>query len=129
MTKLSRYEHWVFLFLLLFLAASLSWFFMQGQEQQLTRVAVDRPNTATALTPPPVQNPAPGMLAGERLNINTASAADLTRLPGIGEVRAEAICTYRETVAAFVQPEDIQNVSGIGVKTFEKLAPYIRVSD
>ena len=48
------------------------------------------------------------------IDINTASAAELTRLPGIGEKLADAIIAYREKNGAFKRIEDIVNVSGIG---------------
>ncbi|MGN8889362.1 ComEA family DNA-binding protein [Dysosmobacter sp. HCP28S3_G4] len=56
---------------------------------------------------------APAEPAG-KLNINTAGAAELTALPGIGEVLAERIVAYREEHGPFAAVEDIQNVPGIG---------------
>jgi len=53
------------------------------------------------------------------ININTASAEDLTSLKGIGEKTAQAIIEYREKNGAFKAIEDIKNVKGIGDKKFE----------
>lgn len=61
------------------------------------------------------------------ININTASAVDLTFLPGIGEVKAKSIVEYRERHGEFSSVEDIMKVKGIGESTFEKIKPYITV--
>ena len=53
------------------------------------------------------------------ININTASAEELTSLKGIGEKTAQAIVEYREKNGAFKAIEDIKNVKGIGDKKFE----------
>lgn len=48
-----------------------------------------------------------------KVNINAASKEELMTLTGIGEAKAESIIEYRETVGAFSEPEDIQNITGI----------------
>ncbi|MDP1710495.1 MAG: ComEA family DNA-binding protein [candidate division WWE3 bacterium] len=62
------------------------------------------------------------------LNINTASAIELEALPGIGATKAAAIVSYREKNGPFRSIAEIQNVSGIGPKTFEQLKDLITVS-
>lgn len=62
-----------------------------------------------------------------RLNINLASKDELMNLPGIGATRADAILTYRETVASFNSIEDIKNVSGIKDALFGQISSYIYV--
>ena len=62
-----------------------------------------------------------------KININYATLEELTQLPGIGESRASDIITYREENGFFRTIEDIQNVSGIKDKTFEKLEDLIEV--
>ncbi len=64
-----------------------------------------------------------------RININTASAAELEQLPGIGPTRARDIIAYRETHGPFATTEALQEVPGIGPVTYEKLAPYITVGE
>lgn len=54
------------------------------------------------------------------ININTASAAELVELDGIGEARAEAIIEYREVHGGFKTVDELLKVSGIGEKTLEK---------
>lgn len=64
---------------------------------------------------------------GAPVNINTASLEELETLPSIGELRAQAIITYRETNGGFRTIEELQEVSGIGEKIFADVAPYITV--
>ena len=60
-----------------------------------------------------------------RINVNTATLDELMELPGIGEVKAKAIISYREQHGDFLSPEDLLNVYGIGEKTLEKMKPYL----
>jgi len=62
-----------------------------------------------------------------KVNINTATEAELTTLSGIGPSKATAIIAYREENGGFQTIEDLKNVSGIGDKTFEKLKDAIKV--
>lgn len=62
-----------------------------------------------------------------RININTASEAELCGIPGIGATRAAAIAAYRETHGGFQKPEDIMKVSGIKEGMYEKIKDSISV--
>ena len=62
-----------------------------------------------------------------RTNLNTASAADLQRLPGIGPALAGRIVAYRDANGPFRRTDQIVEVKGIGDKTFEKLSPWIHL--
>ncbi|MGN1271553.1 MAG: helix-hairpin-helix domain-containing protein [Lactobacillus sp.] len=64
---------------------------------------------------------------GEKVNLNTASAADLQKLNGIGEKKAEQIIAYREQKGSFKKIEDLMQVSGIGEKTFASLKDQLAV--
>ena len=61
------------------------------------------------------------------VNINTAGVEELDTLPGVGPATAQAIVDERESNGPFASIEDIQRVSGIGEKKFEKLKDSIRV--
>ena len=63
-----------------------------------------------------------------KININKATQPELMELPGIGEVKAQAIIDYREENGSFISIEDIKEVSGIGDKTFEKIKDKITVN-
>ena len=67
------------------------------------------------------------------LDPNTASAAELATLPGLGRAKAAALVAFREefakthgNVPAFRRPEDLKRVKGIGQATAEKLAQYLQ---
>ncbi len=62
------------------------------------------------------------------VNVNTASAAELTRLPRVGEKLAERIVDHRQQHGAFRRAEDLMEVKGIGEKMFQGLKPYVTVS-
>jgi len=55
-----------------------------------------------------------------KININTASAEELTQLQGIGPKYAAKIVEYRDQNEPFASPEDLMKVPGIGQKTFDK---------
>lgn len=61
------------------------------------------------------------------VNINTAGAAELDTLPGIGPALAERILQYRQANGPFQTIEDIKNVSGIGDKKYANLQHRITV--
>ena len=65
--------------------------------------------------------------SNSKVNINKASAAELTKIPGVGESTAQKIISYREENGKFKNIEDIKNVSGIGDSKFEKIKDYISV--
>jgi competence protein ComEA len=65
---------------------------------------------------------------GDLVNINTADATTLQTLSGIGEKRAADIIQYREMNGPFATVDDLDQVSGIGDKTMEKLRPFITVN-
>lgn len=67
--------------------------------------------------------------AAPLVNINTADAALLDTLPGIGPAKAQAIIDYRTKNGPFQAIEDIQNVSGIGPTTFANMKDQITVSE
>ncbi|MBM3947663.1 MAG: ComEA family DNA-binding protein [SAR202 cluster bacterium] len=65
--------------------------------------------------------------ASGRLDINTATADELVALPGIGQVRAQAIIRYRDANGPFARVEDLLEVEGIGPATLEAIRDLIEV--
>ena len=61
------------------------------------------------------------------ININTATAAELDRLPKIGPSIAQRIVEYRDAHGPFARIEDLQRVKGIGPSTFAALKDLVTV--
>ncbi|MBC7235445.1 MAG: helix-hairpin-helix domain-containing protein [Chloroflexi bacterium] len=61
------------------------------------------------------------------VNINTASAAELETLPGIGPAYAQRIIDYREQNGPFVDKSEIMRVNGIGQACYERIVDRITV--
>jgi competence protein ComEA len=61
------------------------------------------------------------------ININTATAQQLAKLPRVGEKTAERIVAFRKKNGKFKRIQDLMKVNGIGEKTFRKLAKLITV--
>ncbi len=67
------------------------------------------------------------VLAGDKININTASKDQLTQLKGIGPVTADRIIEYREKNGKFKSVEELTEVKGIGDGTLMVIKEYIVV--
>ena len=68
----------------------------------------------------------------DKLDPNTADAADLAALPGLGDKRAKAIVARRDKIHArdpsavvFTGPDDLYPISGFGRSTVEQLRPFL----
>ena len=80
----------------------------------------------------PGQTPLPNTSSEETpaiIDLNLASQQELESLPGIGPSKASDIIAYRQKNGRFVTIEEIQNVPGIGAALFEKIRPYIIVTN
>ncbi len=95
---------------------------------RLIRGAIEVPVQATA-QPDSVASTSADSTSAGKIDINRAVAADLEALPGIGPVKARAIVEYRIRNGPFAKASDIQNVTGIGPKTFERIAPLLTVDN
>lgn len=65
--------------------------------------------------------------ADGRVNLNTASEAELMTLSGIGQSKAQAILLYRETHGGFSSVEEIMNVDGIKEGSYNRIKDSIKV--
>jgi competence protein ComEA len=61
------------------------------------------------------------------INLNTASAAELEKLPGVGPVLAERIVTYRNENGRFRRAEHLMMVRGVSDRKFRELRSLVRV--
>lgn len=64
--------------------------------------------------------------AGGKVHLNTATAAELTALPGVGDITAQRILEYR-AAHGFTSIEDVMKVKGIGKAKFSKMQPYLEL--
>ena len=62
---------------------------------------------------------------GPLVNVNTADAIQLETLPGVGPVLAGSIIQHRTEHGPFTTVEQLEDVSGIGPATLEKLRPLV----
>lgn len=102
---------------------NLAGFLQDGQQVWIPRMG-------EATRPPPAFSvPDPGVESRDtqRININTASAVDLERLPGIGPVYAQRIVAYRESNGPFGDPSQIMEVKGIGEGRYGEIEALITV--
>ncbi|AWB84500.1 ComEA family DNA-binding protein [Corynebacterium liangguodongii] len=78
---------------------------------------------------PPALGPAPQAAGGQDgvLSLNTATAAELVELPGVGEATAAAIIAHREASGPYTSVEQLLDVKGIGPAKFEALKGLVGV--
>ena len=62
-----------------------------------------------------------------RIDLNTATRAELCTLPGVGETMADRIIADRDANGPFRTPEELLRVDGIGDATLERLREWIWV--
>ena len=111
----------------------------------LTMAGIVRRGRGAGAAPPPCAAPAlhegvlvceghgapPGArawLAGERLDVNRATRAELEAIPGVGPSMAAAIVATRDARGGFGTLEELDLVPGIGEKRLQKLAAWLRVA-
>lgn len=82
--------------------------------------------TASA-APAPSGAPSPAARPDGKLDLNRATAQDLDALPGIGPVLAQRIVSHRQEHGPFETVGKLRDVTGIGERTFQQLAPLVAV--
>jgi competence protein ComEA len=80
---------------------------------------------AGSRSPGPAGGSSPGQ--STQLDLNAATAAQLDTLPGVGPVTADRILKWRSDHGRFRRLEELQEVEGIGPKTYAQIAPHVRV--
>jgi len=82
---------------------------------------------ATLLLASPALAKKPALAQGERIDLNTATVAELMRLPGVGKKRAQAIVAWREK-HRFRRPEEVTRVKGMSEGWFARVRPHLTAS-
>jgi competence protein ComEA len=72
--------------------------------------------------------PGAAFAASGKVNVNTASAAQLQLLPRVGPAVAQRILDYRKANGSFKTTDDLMLVRGIGEATYKRLKPYVSTS-
>ena len=96
----------------------------------LARLLVDGEQVLVGVPAP--APPAPAAVGsapagGALVNLNTADAAALDTLPGVGPVTAEAILSWRSEHGGFTAVDELIEVDGIGDATLAEIAPHVTV--
>lgn len=104
------------------------------KEQKVSSAVVAAPTSTSKMMPvksvAPVSDKAPKVTmtsATGSVNINTATAAELQKLHGIGAAKAQAIVDYRKAHGEFKNATDLVSVPGIGDKIFAGIKGDVNV--
>jgi len=95
-----------------------------GQRERADR----EPRPPASARAPKRQAPVPGEVAPP-LDLNRATLADLTRLPGVGPVMARRILEARDDIGRFGAVDDLLTVRGLGRAKLERLRPFVDLTD
>jgi competence protein ComEA len=100
----------------------------------LARLLTDGELVLIGVTPPPgvvggapAGGTGPDIAAGGKINLNTATLAELDSLPGVGPVLAQRILDHRTAKGGFKSVGDLRNVDGIGASRYEDLKDLVTV--
>jgi competence protein ComEA len=88
---------------------------------RLLRAAVATGCLLLALPALAVKKP---LAPADRIDLNRASVAELMRLPGVGQKKAQAIVSHRAK-APFQRPDDVVQVKGLGPAWLAKVRPHL----
>ena len=102
-----------------------------GDQVVVPKRSQTEPEPSSTMRTPPASPRSPSTklrTPGEgSVNINTASAEELQRLPGIGPSMADRILAKRKEIKRFTSVEQLLDVSGIGEKKFAQIKPFVRI--
>ena len=129
MAGISRYEKLVLGITAAFLLLAGGWFLAHQNTEQPYLVTTTRNQTqqVTQQQESERETQPDSLMEGEVINVNTASAKELERLPGIGAKRAQAIVDYRESHGLFQSVEELDHVDAIGSGILAGLEGYVTV--
>lgn len=65
--------------------------------------------------------------AEKSINLNTATADELSNLPGVGEKTAQRIIEYRQSISKFKRINQLLNVKNIGDKKLKQISKYVYI--
>ncbi|HLE45277.1 MAG TPA: helix-hairpin-helix domain-containing protein [Methylomirabilota bacterium] len=105
----------------------------RGAALESLNLAMPLVDGTQVLVPRTAAGGAPGAVASDgsastgKLNINTATAAELEALPGVGEVIAQRIVDYRTDNGPFGSVDELIDVSGIGESTLASMRELVTV--
>ncbi len=120
------------LVLLALCALGAGWDLWHGAPRPAPPAEALTPATAVSMAVTPAVTPGPARAAAAAptgaapLDLNTASAMELDRLPGIGPVLAGRIIAHRAAHGSFHDPADLLAVPGVGPRLWERLRPLVR---
>jgi competence protein ComEA len=89
-------------------------------------VFISSPLGAQRATKPPA---AASAVSTGIVNLNTATAAQIASLPGIGPKTADLVVQYRQKNGPFKKIEEIMNIRGVGEKSFLKIKDRLTVAE
>jgi competence protein ComEA len=98
-----------------------------GQEPATELATVPPPNGAGETATPGTATGADAATPGAPLPLNSATAAQLDELPGVGPSTAQAILDHREREGPFTSVEGLLDVRGIGEAKLEALRDLVTV--
>lgn len=99
-----------------------------GPRSTPATILTARPSAALEAAPEP-QPTASAHPSTGRINLNTATLADLDTLPGVGKVTAHAILDYRAKHGSIRTLSELDNIHGVGPALIERLRPLVTLDE